>query len=337
MKHYTPRVPDFSAAGAAPSKLRGAAALAATFAAWMGAFAGGTLLVHAQDGPRVSIPTRVPHLSESFASRSGAIRINVNLVLVPVAVTDPYQRPVRGLDKSAFHIFEDGVEREISQFFSDESPISVGIVFDASGSMTRKMEESRKAVMEFLKMSMPGDEFFLLKFSDQPENICNFTTNVELIEDSMETIHPSGWTSLYDAIYLGLHDIKRAKHDRKVLLVLSDGGDNDSRYTEREIKDLVKEADVRIFSISILDRSPSLEAIAEDSGGHAFRVRKMEELSELAANVSAEMHSQYVLGFSPPDRVKDGKYHKVRVDLTPPEGTTGLHTSWKRGYYDPLM
>lgn len=337
MKHYTPRVPDFSAAGAAPWKLRSAATLAATFAAWMGAFGGGILLVRAQDGPRVSIPTRVPHLSESFASRSGAIRINVNLVLVPVAVTDPYQRPVRGLDKSAFHIFEDGVEREISQFFSDESPISVGIVFDASGSMTRKMDESRKAVVEFLKMSMPGDEFFLLKFSDQPENICNFTTNVELIEDSMETIHPSGWTSLYDAIYLGLHDIKRAKHDRKVLLVLSDGGDNDSRYTEREIKDLVKEADVRIFSISILDRSPALEAIAEDSGGRAFRVRKIEELSDLAANVSAEMHSQYVLGFSPPDRVKDGKYHNVRVDLTPPGGTTGLHTSWKRGYYDPLM
>jgi Ca-activated chloride channel homolog len=338
VNHYTPRVADFTAAGAAPRTPDGLGLrfqkstilLVASLTAWLGAFA------QAQDA-RVSIPVRVPHGAESFTNRSGAIRVDVNLVLVPVAVTDPYQRPVRGLEKSAFHIFEDGVEREISQFFSDELPISVGIVFDASGSMSRKMDESRRAVVEFLKMSMPGDEFFLSKFSDQPENVCDFTTNTALIEDGLETIKPNGWTSLYDAIYLSMHDMKRAKHDRKVLLVLSDGGDNNSRYTEREIKQLVKESDVRIFSISILDRSTSLEAIAEESGGRAFRVRKLEELADLATNISAEMHTHYVLGFSPPDRLKDGKYHRVRVDVTPPAGNPGIHAAWKHGYYDPLL
>ncbi len=338
MNHYTARVADFTAASAAARKPRNSnpIAMAATFVGWVGAMVAGMLLAPAQDA-RVSIPVRAPHNSESFVRRSGAIRIDVNLVLVPVAVTDPYQRPVRGLQKSDFHIFEDGTEREISQFFSDESPISVGIVFDASGSMTRKMDESRRAVTEFLKMSTPGDEFFLSKFSDQPENLCDFTTNVDQIENSLAGIRPSGWTSLYDAIYLAMHNMKRAKHDRKVLLVLSDGGDNNSRYTEREIKDLVKESDVRIFAISILDRSASLEAIADESGGRAFRVRKLDELPDLAANISAEMHTQYVLGFTPPDRIKDGKYHRVRVDLTPATGTSGLHTAWKRGYYDPLM
>ena len=183
-------------------------------------------------------------------------------------------------------------------------------------------------------MSLPGDEFSLLKFSDQPEFVCGFTTNIHEIEDGLLSIQANGWTSLYDAIYLSINKIKHAQHERKVLLVLSDGGDNDSRYTEREIKQLVAEADVRIFSISILDRSPSLEAIAEESGGRAFRVRKLEELPDLAANISAELHSQYVLGFSPADR-KDGKYRKVKIELTEPAGIGGIHASWKRGYYGP--
>jgi Ca-activated chloride channel family protein len=308
----------------------------ATFTVWAGIFAGGISLAHAQDSPTVSIPVRGPRHAENLPGRAETIRVAVDLVLVPVAVTDSYQRPVRGLQKSNFHLFEDGMEREISQFYSDESPISVGIIFDASGSMLHKIQESRQAVAEFLKMSMPGDEFFLVKFSDQPESISGFTTKIEQIGDSLQSIQPDGWTSLYDAIYLSMHEIKRGKNTRKVLLVLSDGGDNNSRYTEHEIKELVKESDVRIFSISILDRSPSLEAIAEESGGRAYRVHKLEELSDLAATISAELHSEYVLGFSTSDRVKDGKYHKVKVQFIPPAGAVGLQASWKPGYYAPL-
>ena len=205
----------------------------------------------AEDQAKISIAP-MPRRPSEPTSRAGSIRIDVNLVQIPVMVTDPYERPVLGLKKTDFHVFEDGVEREISQFISEEAPISVGIVFDSSASMRPKMDQSIQAVREFLKMSLPGDEFFLTKFSDKPESVLGFTTQSKDIEDGMARIQPAGWTALFDAISLGIHQMKRASLSRRVLLVMSDGGDNDSRYTEREVRELVKEADVRIFSISIL-------------------------------------------------------------------------------------
>jgi len=278
------------------------------------------------------------HDSSNLLNASlAALRVDVNLVLVPVNVTDIYQRPILGLQKSEFRVLEDGVEREVSQFYREETPISVGVVFDASTSMLRKMDESRRAVVEFMKMSMPGDEFSLLKFSDYPEIVSGFTSDPEAIEDGLQTIQPNGWTSLYDAIYMSMRSMKHAKHDRKVLLVLSDGRDNDSRYTQRELTELIKEADVRIFSISILNRSSALDALAEVSGGRAFRVRNLDDLPSLAADISAELHSQYVLGFLPPDQTRDGKYHKLKVELMQPAGSARLRVSWKPGYYGPTQ
>jgi Ca-activated chloride channel family protein len=288
------------------------------------------------DDPPVTITPRFSRRAAELKSRPGSIRVDVNLVLIPVTVTDSYERPVLGLQKSDFHLFEEGVEQEISQFFRDEAPISVGIVFDASRSMQRKLDQSREAVKQFLKLSMPGDEFFLLKFSDAPAPVCDFTTDTQEIEHSLPSIKAEGWTSLFDAISLGVNKIKRARHGRKVLLVLSDGGDNNSRFTERAIINFVKEADVRIFSISIVERSHSLEAIAEESGGRAYRVRKLDELPGMAAKVSAELHNEYVLGFAPAERPIDGKYRKLKVELAPqPEASGQLRTSWKRGYYSP--
>ena len=190
----------------------------------------------AQHNLKIAIPVRASRRTERSPDRPETIRVDVNLVSGPVAVRDPYKHAVRGLQKSDFRIFEDGVQREISYFFSDDSPITVGIVFDASRSMAHKMEKSRQAVTEFLRISMPGDEFFLLKCSDQPKNISEFTTNVEHIENSLQALHPDGWTFIYDAIYLSMHHIKRAKIARKVLLVLCYEGDNNRRLTEREIK-----------------------------------------------------------------------------------------------------
>jgi len=289
------------------------------------------------DNPTVTITPRVPPgRSSQLKTRAASLRVDVNLVLIPVMVTDPYERPVRGLNKSDFHVFEDGVEQEISQFFSQEEPVSIGIVLDASASMRKKMDESRRAILEFMKVSTPGDEFSLLKFNDQPVSMGPFTTDTKDIENILPSVQAEGWTSLFDAIYLGINQMKHASHARKVLLVLSDGGDNNSRYSEREIINLVKEADVRIFSISIFDKSSSLEAITEESGGRAFRVRKLEELPDLAATVSEELHSEYVLGFSPAERPIDGKYRRVKVTAVPQTvGGQPVRTSWKRGYYSP--
>jgi len=295
--------------------------------------------IHADDdNPTVSITPVAPGRSSYLNSRQISLRINVNLVLIPVLVTDPYERPVRGLQKSDFRLFEDGTEQEISQFFTEESPVSIGIVFDTSASMRKKMDQSLQAVREFLSASLPGDEFFLLKFSDRPEPVADFTSNVDDIENTLLSLRPGGWTSLFDAIYLGVNRMKHATHGRKVLLVLSDGGDNNSRYTESEVLEFVKEADVRIFSISILDKSPSLEAIAQESGGRAFQVHKIENLPDLASQVSAELHSEYVLGFVPVERSLDGKYRHVKVEVAPQEiGSPRLHVSWKHGYYSPAL
>jgi Ca-activated chloride channel homolog len=295
------------------------------------------LEVRADDkNPTVSITPRVPGRSSRQNGLSESLRVNVNLVLIPVMVTDPYKRPVQGLQKADFRLFEDGVEQEISQFFSEETPISIGIVLDASASMRKKMDESRQAILEFLKLSPPGDEFSLVKFNDRPESICPFTTDTRSIEKVLPSVQAEGWTSLFDAIYLGVNQMKHAAHARKVLLVLSDGGDNNSRYTEGEVANLVKEADVRIFSISIFDKSSALENITAESGGRAFRIRKLEDLPGMAADVSAELHSEYVLGFSPAERPLDGKYRKVKVTVVPQTvGGLRVHTSWKRGYYSP--
>ncbi len=290
----------------------------------------------AGDDAVASITPRVP--PRELARRAGSIQVDVNLVLIPVLVTDPYERPMLGLQKSDFHLSEDGVEQEISRFFSEDTPISVGIVFDSSASMRSKMEQSVQAVREFLRMSLPNDEFFLTTFSDRPQSMLDFTTDAKDIEDTLPTIFPGGWTALYDAIYLGIHQMKHASYDRKVLFILSDGGDNNSRYTEREIKELVKESDIRIFAISILDRSPALEALAQESGGRAYRVRKIQELPDLASKISEELHSEYVLGFSPADPTKDSRYRKVKVDLADPAaGPSRFHVSWKHGYYGPAQ
>jgi len=270
------------------------------------------------------------------SARSAALRTDVKLVLIPVTVTDQLQRPVLGLARQNFHVFEDRVEQKISEFYSEEAPVSIGMVLDASNSMRKKIDQSRQALNDFLSMSMPGDEFSLLKFSDRPQTLCSFTTSVGEIEDNLAAIQSGGWTSLFDALYLAMNQMKKAAHGTRALFVLSDGGDNNSRYTESEILSMVREADVRIFSISILDRSPSLERISEESGGRGYRVRRLSELTELAATLSAEIHSHYVIGYAPETLQRDGKYHRIVVKLVPPEGSPKLRVAWRHGYYGPL-
>jgi Ca-activated chloride channel family protein len=289
---------------------------------------------NADEGPQVSV--RAVRKRPGKSGPRSNIRLDVNLVLIPVLVTDPYDRPVRGLRKENFRVFEGNTEQTITHFFSDDSPVSIGWIFDGSNSMTDKIGRSREAVSSFLEMSTPGDEFFLVKFSDRPESICNFTQDISAIEHGVQSIFPAGWTSMFDAIYVGINKMRAAKHGRKALVVLTDGGDNNSRYTESEIRRLVEEADVRIFSISIRGGSPALDKLTEESGGRALRVRDVDDLPDAAVNLSAEIHSEYVLGYSPSGGQRDGKYRKVKVELVRPS-IPRLHTSWKRGYYSPTQ
>ena len=285
---------------------------------------------------RVSITPRAAPKPSVKEAGTPWLRTDVNRVLIPVTVTDSSGRIVQGLGKEDFRLLEDGRERELSDFFRDDGPISIGVVLDASGSMKNKLADARRAVSAFIRLTPQDDEYFLVSLRDQPELVHGFTTNVEAIEADLEAIQPKGWTALYDAMYLAINHMKRASRNRRVLLVLSDGEDNNSRYSESEIRSLVREADVRIFSISIQSHTPALDKLAAESGGRAYPVHNLSEMPAVSAALSEEAHSEYVLGFAPSDNQRDGKFHIVKVELTSPSEGRSLHVSWRRGYYAAL-
>ena len=276
------------------------------------------------------------------------IRVDSTLVLIPVTVTDPMNRFVTGLEKENFKVLEDKKEQEVKQFSSEDAPISVGVVFDCSGSMGHKLEKSRLAVAQFFKMANPEDEFFLVQFNDSAQLVQPFTTSLEEIQNKLTFTQSKGRTALLDAVYLALHEMKKAKNPRKALLLISDGGDNNSRYTEAEIKNLVKEADVQIYAIGIYEpvsgrsRTPEemagpglLTEIAEQTGGRQYQVENLNELPDIAAKIGVELRNQYILGYSPLNVVRDGKYRHVQVKLVQPRGLPPLRPFWKQGYYAP--
>ena len=298
--------------------------------------------------PPVTVVPRPQTPAKSEVLPKANIRVDSNLVLIPVTVTDPFNRFVTGLDRENFKILEDKKEQVISQFSSEDAPLSVGVIFDCSGSMGAKLEKSRLAVAQFFKTSNPEDEFFLVQFSDSADLIQPFTRNLEDIQNRLTFTQSKGRTALLDAIYLGLHEMKKGRNARKALLVISDGGDNNSRYTEGEIKNLVKEADVQIYAIGIYEpysargRTPEeangqglLTEIAEQTGGRQYAVDNLNELPDIASKIGVELRNQYVLGYAPQNQEHDGRYRHVQVKLVQPKGLPPLRAFFKQGYYAP--
>jgi Ca-activated chloride channel family protein len=278
------------------------------------------------------------------------IRVDSTLVLIPVTVTDPMNRFVTGLEKENFKLTEDKQPQEITQFSSEDAPLSVGVVFDCSGSMGHKLDKSRQAVAQFFKLANPEDEFFLVQFNDSANLVQAFTRNLEEIQNKLAFTQSRGRTALLDAVYMAVHEMRKAKNPRKALLLISDGGDNSSRYTETEIKTLVKEADVQIYAIGIYEsigarsRTPEettgpalLTEIAEQTGGRQYQVDDLNELPDVAAKIGIELRNQYILGYSPKNLSRDGKYRRVQVRLVQPHGMPLLRPFWKQGYYAPAQ
>jgi len=290
----------------------------------------------AQEPSSLNISTR-PRRPERRDTFVPSLRADVNRVLIPVTVIDALGRKVQGLHKEDFRVFQDGVPQTLTDFFVDEHPVSVGIVLDASNSMRDKIDPSRQALSKFLRMSSKEDEFFLIGVQDKPSMLHGFTKQVDEIEREMLAVKTQGWTALYDGMYLGINRMRHASGSDRVLLVLSDGEDNNSRYTESEMKNIVRESEVRIFSISVLGRAPSLERLAQESGGLAYHVRNLEELSDLSVALSSIIHGEYVVGFSPPTEARDGKFHAIKLELEQPKNGTRLSASWRHGYYSPLQ
>jgi Ca-activated chloride channel family protein len=284
--------------------------------------------------------------SAALRTREKPIKASVELVLVPVTITDPLNRLVTGLDKENFSILEGKDSQEIKNFSSEDAPVSIGVIFDVSGSMSSKIEKSREAVVEFFKTANPQDEFFMITFADKPEEVSDFTQSVEDIQGKLVFTVPKGRTALLDAIYLGVNKMHQAKYSKRALLIISDGGDNHSRYTENEIKSLVKEADVMIYAIGIYDHyfasdeerlGPALLSdIAELTGGRAFTIDNPNDLSDVATKIGIELRNQYVIGYRPKNPVHDGKWRIIKVKLNPPRGLPPLKVYAKTGYYAPV-
>ncbi len=275
------------------------------------------------------------------------IRMNVDLVLVPVTVTDPMNRLVTGLEKEDFQIFENGRREKITSFASEDAPVSIGIVFDLSGSMTSKLIRARESILQFIKTANPQDEFFVIGFNDRPELIEDFTNSAQDIEARLATVRSGKRTALIDAIYYAVLKMRDARHERKAILVVSDGGDNNSRYNQGELRAQVREADVELYAIGIFDPyAPTpeerlgpmlLDEMSEETGGRLFRVDDLSEMGDIAEKISTELRNQYIIGFRPRDLTRDGKWRKVKVKIDPPEGLPPLTVHARTGYYAPLQ
>ena len=304
------------------------------------------------DSSPVTIVPRVRPGEEAIPAAKANIRVDTNVVLVPVTVTDPLNRFVTGLDQDVFEVYEDKVRQTIVSFGSEDAPLSIGIVFDKSGSMSNKMERSRLSVAEFFKTANPEDEAFLVEFNDRPELAVPLTRNLEDIQNRLTFTESKGRTALLDGIYLALSTMKKAHNPRKALIVISDGGDNSSRYTETEVKNLVREADVQIYGIGIYEsganrgRTPEelsgpelLRNLTEPTGGRHFVVDNLGDLPDVAAKIGTELHNQYVVGYTPSNQARDGKYRKIQVKIVPPpkSGLPALHAFWRTGYFAPTQ
>jgi Ca-activated chloride channel family protein len=275
--------------------------------------------------------------------RDQTIRVDVDLVLVNAAVSDSKGRMVTGLQQDNFRIWEDKVEQKVEYFSSEDTPMSIGLIFDATGSMADKISTARDAAASFLRVGNPEDEYFLVTFSQRATLVEPFTTDISRLQNHMLFTPAKGLTPLFDAVYLGLETMKSANNKRKALLLITDGEDNHSRYSFADIKEFAKEQNVEIFVIGIVNPSGELapgqsgratiEDLAQISDGEAFFPDSVDQLEDICNKIGLELRNQYVLGYHSTNKAKDGRWRKIRLKINPPRGISYLSVHAKTGYY----
>ena len=271
------------------------------------------------------------------------VTIGTNLVNVAVTVSDSYGRLVTGFANEHFEVFDNNVKQQIAHFSYDDAPLSLGIVYDVSGSMDKHIDRSLHALKRFVETSHEDDDFFLITFNGRPRLVQNFTTSADELVSRLTLVRPDGATALYDAVYLAVEKLREGRHQKKALLIISDGQDNNSRYSFKELRGLVREADVQIYAIGTTGPMPGslsryghmvLEELTEVSGGRAFfpDARHEAELTETCTRIALELRHQYSIGFYPTDTTGKGKLHQIKVRITPPKGSGRLLISYRRSY-----
>ncbi len=266
----------------------------------------------------------------AVCAAQNSIKVDVDLVMVSVTVADSDNRLVTDLKVENFELFEDRVQQDIRYFSNEEAPVSLGIVFDISHSMEKKLEFARAAAVKFLETGTAEDEYFLVEFSNRAEVSQGFTSDISRLRDRLAFPTAKGQTALYDAVYLGLSQVRAGQNPKKALLLITDGEDNHSRYGRSDIREFVRESDVQIF---VIDLGRALVGdLAEMTGGHSYRA-SIDTLEETCEKIALEIKSQYVLGYASSNYARDGKYRKIRVRTISPPGMPRLYVRTREGYY----
>lgn len=273
------------------------------------------------------------------------LRIKTDLITFTATVTDLYGRFVSGLGKNAFTVIDNNVEQEISYFSDADAPVSVGVIFDVSGSMSgEKIAKARKALSRFIETSHPSDEYFLIAFNSRAQLLLDRSRDGEALLNKLTLVQPKNNTALYDAVYLGVERVTRGSHQKKALLIISDGQDNSSRYNFSEVRRLMKETDVTTYAVGIVDGADIsstigmqgqafLDEITSASGGKSFYPTTDIEMDEIFERIAVELRHQYSIGYVPKDFTPDGKWRKVKVKVKPQRGLPRLTVRAREGYY----
>ena len=279
--------------------------------------------------------------------RTQPVKVDIDLVLVNAAVTDPDGRSVTGLDKTRFQIWEDRIQQEIQYFSTTEVPLSLAVVFDVSSSMADKLPVSRDAVAAVLKMGNPDDEYALIEFNSRPKMVQDFAPASSRLESEIASTSATGSTALYDAVYLGIEKLRQSHNPRKALLLVTDGEDNHSRYSFSDIKELAMESEVQLFAIRIggfisptstkghKSGSAVLQELVNLTGGEVFFAGNVQKLDEICANISETLRNEYVIGYAPTNTNKDGKWRGLKLKVNATTSRISVHA--RSGYYAPTQ
>ena len=268
-------------------------------------------------------------------------KVGVETVFIKVSVTDPLNRYVTGLEKEHFKVYEDGVEQDTTHFNQAAAPISAGLIFDVSGSMkdNNNIKKAKSAISRFLEGGNPSDEYFLITFNQTTTLVQSFTPQSSSLQNDIAFQKPGGRTAMYDAIYMGLNQIKQAKNEKKALILITDGEDNSSRYSPSEVREFAKESDVQIYAIGEEGKlgygRSEIQNIVGMTGGRTYFPNSFNELDYYIDLIHAELRTQYVLGYMPANKTHDGKWRRLRIKLDAPQGLPKLIIKAKEGYYAP--
>lgn len=294
-------------------------------------------------GVAAQTPEATPPPEDDVTRRP--IPIRTDLVSLTLTVTDLYGRYVSGLTRNAFTIIDNNQEQEITYFSDADAPVSVGVVFDVSGSMTgEKIMKARNALKRFIASSHPSDEYFLIAFNNRAQLLLDRTRDGEALVEKLTLVQPRQNTALYDAVYLGIERVTRGAHQKRALLIISDGQDNASRYNFGEVRRLMKESDVVTYAVGIIDAGDAnsqlgmqgqafLDELTSVTGGKSFYPNSAVEMDEIFERIALELRHQYSIGYTPTDFQPDGKWRKVKVKIKPPRGLPRLTVRGREGYY----